>query len=77
MNFNFQTHCVYKEIDGIKCEPIEYLIVDVPEDFMGVVMEKLGMRKSELINMASSAKDTCGWNLKFPQEALLATDQNF
>ena len=36
---------VYKEIDGVKCEPVEYLIVDVPEDYMGVVMEKLGIAK--------------------------------
>jgi len=36
---------ILKEIDGVLCEPVEYLIIDVPEEFMGVVMEKLGSRK--------------------------------
>ena len=54
MNFKFQTYCEHKEIDGVKCEPVEYLIIDVPEDYMGEVMEKVGNAKSELINMASS-----------------------
>ena len=42
---------LYKEIDGQKCEPIEKLVIDVPEEYMGVVMEKLGSRKGELISM--------------------------
>lgn len=42
---------LYKEIDGVKCEPIEKLVIDVPEEYMGVVMEKLGARKGELISM--------------------------
>lgn len=62
---------VYKEIDGVKCEPVEYLIVDVPEDYMGVVMEKLGMRKSELINMASSAQGYMRLEFKIPARCLI------
>jgi len=46
-----------KEIDGVLCEPVEYLIIDVPEEFMGVVMEKLGSRKAEMVNMHSSIRD--------------------
>ncbi len=42
---------LYKEIDGEKCEPIERLTVDVPEQYMGAVIEKLGQRKGELIEM--------------------------
>ncbi|GAE87486.1 GTP-binding protein TypA/BipA [Acetivibrio straminisolvens JCM 21531] len=45
---------IYKEVNGELYEPIEYLIIDVPEDFMGVVMEKLGSRKAEMVNMHSS-----------------------
>ncbi|MFZ2538601.1 MAG: translational GTPase TypA [Oscillospiraceae bacterium] len=41
-----------KEIDGKTHEPIERLIIDVPEEFMGSVMEKMGTRKGELIQMA-------------------------
>lgn len=40
-----------KEIDGKKCEPIERLLIDVPEEFMGSVMEKMGTRKAELVHM--------------------------
>ncbi len=40
-----------KEIDGVKCEPIDRLYLDVPEDCTGVVMQKMGIRKGELVQM--------------------------
>ncbi|MEG0894451.1 MAG: translational GTPase TypA [Oscillospiraceae bacterium] len=40
-----------KEIDGTLCEPIERILIDVPEENMGSVMEKLGSRKGELVQM--------------------------
>ena len=43
---------LYKEIDGVIHEPIEKLVVDVPEEYVGVVMEKLGSRKGELLTMS-------------------------
>ncbi len=42
---------LYQEIDGKKCEPIERLVCDVPADAVGSVMEKLGARKGELVQM--------------------------
>ena len=42
---------LFKEIDGVKCEPIDRLVADVPEDSVGVVMEKMGLRKGELVSM--------------------------
>lgn len=42
---------IYKEINGQLCEPMEYLTIDVPQEFMGTVMEALGTRKAELANM--------------------------
>ena len=42
---------LYKEIDGKKCEPIERLVVDVPQDYVGAVIEKLGQRKADLLEM--------------------------
>ena len=42
---------MYKEIDGKKCEPIERLVVDVPADCVGSVIEKLGQRKGDLVEM--------------------------
>ncbi len=46
---------ILKEIDGQKCEPLEQLTIDVPKEFMGTVMEKLGTRKAELVNMIDLA----------------------
>ena len=42
---------IYKEINGQHCEPIENLTIEVPQEFMGTVMESLGTRKAELTNM--------------------------
>ncbi len=43
---------LYKEEDGVKLEPYEELVVDVPEEYMGSVMEKMGYRKGELTSMS-------------------------
>ena len=42
---------LYQEIDGVKCEPIERLVVDVPADCIGSVIEKIGSRKGDLLDM--------------------------
>ena len=42
---------LYQEIDGKLCEPVERVVVDVPQDNMGAVMEKLGARKGEFLEM--------------------------
>ena len=42
---------LFKEIDGVKCEPIENLLIDVPENCVGSVMEAMGNRKAELVHM--------------------------
>ena len=42
---------LFREIDGVKCEPVERVIIDCPETFNGAVMEKLGSRKGELVTM--------------------------
>ena len=46
---------ITKEINGQKCEPLEALTIDVPQEFMGSVMEKLGTRKAEMVNMVDIA----------------------
>jgi len=42
---------LYQEIDGKRCEPIERVVVDVPQDYVGSVMEKLGARKGDFVEM--------------------------
>ena len=52
--FEFQVsppRVLYQEIEGKKCEPIERVVVDVPQEYMGSVMEKLGARKGEFLEM--------------------------
>ena len=42
---------LYKYIDGVKCEPIDKVVIDVPEDAVGTVMQSMGIKKGELISM--------------------------
>ena len=62
---------ILKEINGKIHEPMEYLIIDVPEDFMGVVMEKLGTRKAEMVNMTSSNGGYMRLEFKIPSRCLI------
>jgi GTP-binding protein len=49
---------IFKKIDDVVSEPIEHLIIDVPEEFVGVVIEKLGKRKAEMKNMVTFNDNT-------------------
>ncbi len=42
---------IFREIDGTLCEPMEFLAIDVPEEYQGTVIEKLGTRKAEMTSM--------------------------
>ncbi|MBQ9085557.1 MAG: translational GTPase TypA [Clostridia bacterium] len=42
---------LFKEIDGVKCEPMEHITLDVPSEYVGAVVEKLGQRKGDLLEM--------------------------
>ena len=53
------------------CEPSELLVIDVPEEFVGIVMEKLGYRKAELINMAAGAQGYTRLEFKIPSRGLI------
>ena len=44
---------IYKEIDGVKCEPIDRLTIDVPEESVGAVMGTIGSRKGDLVSMSN------------------------
>jgi GTP-binding protein len=49
---------IMKTIDGQKCEPIEYVMIDVPDQYAGTVIERLGKRKGEMVNMQSENSHT-------------------
>ena len=56
---------IYKEINGVKCEPIEDLVIDVPDEYVGVIIEKIGQRKGEMTNMAPSTSQAGYSRLEF------------
>ena len=62
---------IMKEVDGVLCEPVEDLIIDVPEDFVGPVMEKLGRRKAELLNMLPPEKGYSRLEFRIPSRGLI------
>ncbi len=68
---------IYKTKGGKKYEPIETLFIDMPEEYMGVVMEKIGPRKAELVDM--SANDRGGVRVEFniPSRGLMGYRADF
>jgi GTP-binding protein len=68
---------ILKEVNGTVYEPVEYLIIDVPEEFMGVVMEKLGVRKAEMVNMHSAAQGYVRLEFKIPARGLIGYRSEF
>ena len=68
---------IYKEIDGKKCEPIELLMIEVPDSYVGAVMEKLGTRKAELVNMSSRNGGVTHLEFKIPARSLMGYRQEF
>lgn len=78
--FEFQVSkpmVIYKEENGKKLEPIENLTIDVPEEFMGVVMEKLGPRKAELKNMTSAINGYTRLEFRIPSRGLIGFRNEF
>ena len=68
---------IMKEIDGVMCEPVEDLVIDVPEDFVGPVMEKLGRRKAELLNMLPPEKGYARLEFRIPSRGIIGYRTEF
>ena len=68
---------IMKEIDGVLSEPVEELVIDVPEDYVGPVMEKIGRRKGELVNMLPPTKGYTRLEFKIPSRGLLGYRTEF
>ncbi|MFO7612723.1 MAG: translational GTPase TypA [Clostridia bacterium] len=62
---------VIKTIDGKKYEPIEYLIIDVPEEHVGTVMQKVGARKGEILSMEHGVQGSTRLEFKIPAKNLI------
>ena len=79
-NYEFQVsspHVIYKEIDGKLYEPIELLMIEVPDSYVGAVMEKLGGRKAEMINMGTRDTGVTHLEFKIPARGLMGYRQEF
>ena len=68
---------IIKEIDGVKCEPIERLVVNVPDDCVGNVIEKLGRRKGEMVNMEPAEAGHTKIEFKIPSRGLIGYRTEF
>ena len=72
-----KANVIYKEENGKKLEPMEYLTIDVPEEFMGPVMEKLGPRKAEMVNMTSAVNGYSRLEFVVPARGLIGFRNEF
>ncbi|NMA67314.1 MAG: translational GTPase TypA, partial [Clostridiaceae bacterium] len=63
--------------NGKVLEPIEYLVIDVPEEYVGNVIEKLGMRKAEMVNMYNASQGFVRIDFKIPARCLIGYRSEF
>ncbi|MCT2534928.1 translational GTPase TypA [Aquibacillus koreensis] len=68
---------IIKEIDGVKCEPYERVQVDVPEEHTGAVMESLGARKGEMLDMVNHGTGQVRLEFKVPSRGLIGYSTEF
>ena len=68
---------IFKEIDGVKCEPIEKLVCNVPDDSIGTVIEKLGRRKAEMNNMEPAEAGHTKLEFDIPARGLIGYRTEF
>lgn len=70
-------HVVVREIDGVKCEPLEMLTVDVEETHQGAVMEALGARRGDLQDMVSDERGRVRLDYRIPARGLIGFQSEF
>ena len=68
---------IFKEINGEKCEPMERLVVNVPDDCIGTVIEKIGNRKGEMLNMEPAETGHTKIEFKIPSRGLIGYRTEF
>ena len=68
---------VVKEENGVKMEPFEHLVVDVPEEFQGVVIEKLGKRKADMTSLTPMPDGTVRLEFEIPARGLIGFRSEF
>ena len=68
---------IVKEINGVKCEPYELLVIDAPDDTTGTVIEKLGKRKAEMVSMNPTGDGQTRIEFEIPARGLIGFRSQF
>ncbi len=68
---------IYKEIQGVLYEPMELLTIDTPEDSVGIIIEKIGRRKGEMINMHPALENYVRLEFRIPSRGLIGYRSEF
>ncbi|WP_086224932.1 translational GTPase TypA [Campylobacter devanensis] len=68
---------IIKEINGVKCEPFELLVIDAPDDCTGAVIEKLGKRKAEMVSMNPTGDGQTRIEFEIPARGLIGFRSQF
>ena len=68
---------IVREIEGVRCEPFEHLVVDVPDEFSGAVIEKLGRRKAEMTSMSPTGDGQTRIEFEIPARGLIGFRSQF
>ncbi|MDN5302638.1 MAG: GTP-binding protein, partial [Thermoanaerobacteraceae bacterium] len=68
---------IIKEVNGKKMEPMESVVIDIPEEYMGVVMEKMGARRGQLTNMENMGNGALRLEFEIPTRGLLGYRSEF
>lgn len=68
---------IYKVVNGERMEPIEHLTIDIPEEYVGAVMDKLGTRKAEMTNMTTTTDGYLRLEFKIPARGLIGYRSQF
>ena len=70
-------HVVFREVNGVKCEPFEMLTIDVDEVNQGVAMEALGMRRGDLLDMVPDGRGRVRLDYRIPARGLIGFQSDF
>jgi len=62
---------IVKEIEGVKCEPFEHLVIDTPDEFTGTIIERLGKRKAEMKSMVPMGEGYTRIEFEIPARGLI------
>ncbi|HPG38165.1 MAG TPA: translational GTPase TypA [bacterium] len=68
---------ITKELKGVTCEPVEHVFIDVPEDFVGIVTEKLSKRKGRMTNLTNKGSGRVNIEFYIPSRGLIGFRSHF